>query len=156
MVRSVPFHCLAACLAATMFMTTDACTHGVEKSVSRGEAVVIELTHDDGEAFSFERYEIYREGEGDPYQVGSTDVNGRIVFIPDREGAWRVRAFSQDGHGVDFTFENEAPGEAHEEEIVAPVSTLDRVLRVIVGVLIIFALCRAIVYFRERKRTTGS
>ena len=37
-----------------------------------------------------------------PFLAGRTDANGRLAFVPDRAGDWRVRAFSEDGHGADF------------------------------------------------------
>lgn len=75
--------------------------HEIVQSVSRDDAVVITLSEPDGSPFSYENYEVYREGDEVPYQTGRTDALGRIVFLPDRQGTWRVRAFSEDGHGID-------------------------------------------------------
>jgi nickel transport protein len=143
-------------LTALLFVpAAGARAHGVDKSISRDEAVVVELAHDDGEAFSFERYEIFREGEETPYQSGLTDAHGRIVFLPDRRGSWRVRAFSEDGHGVDFTFDAGDPDEAGGGAAVRQVGSSDRILRVAVGVLLILCGFLLVGYLRAGKRTPG-
>ncbi|MBN2172382.1 MAG: ABC transporter permease [Candidatus Krumholzibacteriota bacterium] len=86
-------------------LSAPACAHDLDHAVSRGEAVVITLQYAGGEPFSYESYEVLPAGEDIPYQTGRTDAAGRIVFVPDHEGAWRVRAFSEDGHGVDLVIE---------------------------------------------------
>lgn len=82
--------------------------HEVLHSVAEGGAVIVELTYADGSPFSFESYELFRPGESTPVQVGRTDHRGRIIFIPDTGGDWRIRAFSEDGHGADFAVNTDA------------------------------------------------
>ncbi len=51
--------------------------------------------------FSFESYEVYSPKESEiPFAVGRTDAKGRLFFMPDTNGTWRVKAFSEDGHGA--------------------------------------------------------
>ncbi len=79
--------------------------HHVHHEVTRGEAVVVSLAYGNGSPLAFDRYDIFA-GDGEtPYQSGKTDGEGRIVFLPDHGGVWRVKVFSADGHGADFTFE---------------------------------------------------
>jgi nickel transport protein len=92
-------------LAILFLMTLPAAAHHVGYEVDRGEAVVVSLAYGNGSPLAFDRYEIIAEGEEAPYQSGITDAMGRIVFLPDRTSTWRVRVFSEDGHGADFTFE---------------------------------------------------
>jgi nickel transport protein len=92
-------------LAILFLMTLPAAAHHVGYEVDRGEAVVVSLAYGNGSPLAFDRYEIIAEGEETPYQSGITDAMGRIVFLPDRTSSWRVRVFSEDGHGADFTFE---------------------------------------------------
>jgi len=68
------------------------------------------------------------------------------VFLPDRAGTWRIRAFSEDGHGADFSFTTGAEGrvQAGDEPF------LDRHLRLIAGVSAIFGLFGLIVLFTRR------
>lgn len=82
--------------------------HEVLHSITKGSAVIVELTYADSSPFAFESYELFRPGESIPIQVGRTDHLGRISFIPDRSGTWRIRAFSEDGHGAEFTVDTDA------------------------------------------------
>jgi nickel transport protein len=76
--------------------------HEVRHAVSEAKALVVGISYAGGAEFSGEEYEIYPPGEETPFQVGRTDALGRVVFIPDRDGRWRIRAFSKDGHGLDI------------------------------------------------------
>ncbi len=144
---------LMLCLAAVVLLATVAHGHGIRKSVSRSEAIVVELSYEDGTAFSNERYEIFREGETVAFQTGRTDALGRIVFVPDRAGGWRLRAFSEGGHGVDFTIENEAPAGAGGAEAALPAGASGRALRVVAGVFIIFGVSSAAGFYLRRRRS---
>ena len=87
----------AALLAGTLH------AHALSHTAQPGGAVIVELRYGDGSPFSYESAEVYRPGEAVPFLAGRTDANGRMAFVPDRAGDWRVRAFSEDGHGGDFT-----------------------------------------------------
>ncbi len=77
--------------------------HQIEKE---GRCIVVSFFFPDGNRFSYEEYEVYKEGDNPPFQVGRTDALGRVVFCPKEEGIWWVKTFSADGHGaqvrVDF------------------------------------------------------
>ena len=87
----------AALLAGTLH------AHALSHEAQPGNAVIVELRYGDGSPFSYETAEVYRPAESVPFLAGRTDANGRLAFVPDRPGDWRVRAFSEDGHGGDFT-----------------------------------------------------
>ena len=59
-----------------------------------------------------------------------------MVFLPDRAGTWRIKAFSEDGHGADFSFSTGARGSSREGSR----PFLERHLRLVVGVSVIFGL----------------
>ena len=94
----------AALLAGTLH------AHSLSHEAQTGSAVIVELRYGDGSPFSYETAEVYRPAESVPFLAGRTDVNGRLAFVPDRPGDWRVRAFSEDGHGGDFTVAAVAEG----------------------------------------------
>jgi nickel transport protein len=81
-----------------------AAAHEVDPAVAAVDAVSVTLAYADGSPFAYEKYELYAEGQEIPAQVGNTDARGRVTFIPDAAGQWRLKAFSADGHGVDFRF----------------------------------------------------
>jgi nickel transport protein len=65
----------------------------------------VSLSYAGGRPFAFEAYELYAGDAEAPYQVGRTDTRGRLTFLADGHASWRLRAFTEDGHGVDTAFE---------------------------------------------------
>jgi nickel transport protein len=125
----------------------DGLAHDLQYSVDHANAVVLRLYYVDTKPFSFEGYEIYRDGEKLPYQVGRTDAAGRIAFLPDKAGSWRVKAISEDGHGLDFTLATDAAArvEAHDKPVY------ERYGRVVVGVAVILGLFGVLsLYLKKR------
>jgi len=122
--------------------------HGMQHSIDEGAAVSVKFSFADGSEVSFESYEIYRAGDETPFQVGRTDVQGRVVFIPDRAGTWRLKVFSKDGHGADFSFTTGGEGGVRE----ANEPFLERHLYVIVGVSVIFGVFGLVNLFARRRR----
>ncbi len=103
---------LGLVMIALMLSSPAARAHHLQITVSSAEAVVLRLHYADGTAFSSEKYEIYPEHAEDPVQVGRTDHSGQIAFVPDVAGTWRLRAFSEDGHGQEMTFRTDDAGTA--------------------------------------------
>ncbi len=110
--------------------------HELRHELSQSQAIVIRLTYADNTPFSFETYEIYPEGSNLPTQVGRTDSAGRIAFLPDKPGRWRVKAQSEDGHGLEFAF---ATG-ASSGPMATGQSLYDRYGRILAGVALILGL----------------
>jgi len=127
----LPLLVLAIALAAG-----NAPAHDLQHQIDEGAAVSVRLFSTDGSAFAFESYEVYRAGDEVPFQVGRTDLQGRVVFLPDRVGTWRIKAFSEDGHGADFSFSTDLKSGVRD----ANRSFLERHLRIVVGVSVIFGV----------------
>jgi len=141
----------AAAIALLLFLWLPerAAGHDLRHSIEEGEAVTVKLFFADGNEFSFESYEVYRAGEEIPFQVGRTDALGRIVFLPDRAGTWRIKAFSEDGHGADISLTTGAQGAV--ESVDRPL--FERHARLVVGVSIIFGIFGLVSLFARRKGT---
>lgn len=123
--------------------------HALSHSAQLGSAIIVELRYGDGSAFSYESTEVYRPGETVPFLAGRTDANGCLAFVPDREGDWRVRAFSEDGHGGDFTVAAALGGEPPAPELrFAGLSGL------LIGVSTLFGLFGLWSLFLRRKSCT--
>jgi nickel transport protein len=125
-----------AVLALCAWLPAQALAHDLQHRIDEGEAVFVRFFFPDGSDFSFESYEVYRAGDELPFQVGRTDEKGRVAFLPDRAGTWRVKAFSKDGHGADLSFSTAVGGGVRDPD--RPL--LDRHLRIVVGVSVIFGL----------------
>ena len=108
----------------------------IHSSVGSSPAVVIKLFYVDNAPFSFEGYEIYRAGEKLPYQVGRSGSQGRIAFLSDRAGPWRIKAYSENGHDLDFTLKTDAAARVETADKPA----YERYGRIVVGVAAILGL----------------
>lgn len=139
----------AVCIALVLcpWLSGSAAAHDLQHEVEESPAVSVRLFFADGDEFSFEAYEIYRAGEEVPFQVGRTDTHGRLVFLPDRAGTWRVKVFSEDGHGGEFSVATGAEGGTPS----ADRPLFERYSRLIVGVSILFGLFGVVDLFVRRR-----
>ena len=122
--------------------------HDLQYTIVDGSAVVVKLFYTDNTAFAFESYEIYPEGQQLPVQVGRTDAQGRIAFLPDGAGKWRIKAFSEDGHGQDFTLTTDAAATL----LGSDKPFYERYGRIVVGVALILGLFGFINLYVKRKK----
>jgi nickel transport protein len=135
------------CLGLSLFgWTTPAPAHDVGYTLQSGEATVITLSFGDGSPFAFERYEISPEGDPTPFQVGRTDARGRIAFLAPAAGRWRLRAFAEDGHGLEVMFTT--GGEASAATGERPVA--ERYREILIGLGLIFGVFGLVSLFRRR------
>jgi hypothetical protein len=77
--------------------------HGVYAEVSAGATTVVTVAHDDGSPLADTPFTVLAPGGGAAFLSGRTDSLGRVVFQPDRAGAWKVRVAAVDGHGAVVT-----------------------------------------------------
>lgn len=139
-----------AVLVLSVLVCEPALGHDLQYAVEEGEAVSVALSVAGEKAFSFAAYEIYRAGEDRPFQVGRTDRHGRLVFLPDRQGEWRIKVFSEDGHGVDVFITTDARGGV--EHASRPAA--GRTVGIAAGVALIFGLF-GVVWLVARRRTAS-
>ncbi|MBU1699485.1 MAG: hypothetical protein KJ970_17480 [Candidatus Eisenbacteria bacterium] len=121
--------------------------HELNHSINYGKANILHLTFGDDSPFSYESFEIYPPGESTPFQVGRTDKKGRIIFMADRAGDWRIRAFSEDGHGLDITLPIDEGGLVSETGSSIP----NRWIRILSGLGILFGIFGVISLFYRKK-----
>jgi nickel transport protein len=142
---SIPIRML---LIAVLASAWPALAHDLQYTVVSGQAIVIKLFYADDTPFTFEAYEIYRDGEKLPYQVGRSDSQGRIAFLPDRAADWRVKAFSEDGHGLDFKLGTDAAAQLAGSDKPA----FDRYSRIFIGLGFILGLFGLLNLYLKRKQ----
>jgi len=108
--------------------------HEIEIDVRENKAVIIEIRYEEGQPFSFKEYEIYWSQQPDkPFVVGKTDRYGRVVFLPDKNGIWLLKAYSEDGHGIVKELKITDAGTSFKKEHWS----LDRAGKLLAGVAII-------------------
>lgn len=127
-----------------------AIAHGLRHEIARGEAVIVLLYHEEGDPFANEAYEVYAPGGLPPHQVGRTDAAGRLSFLPDRAGAWRIKVFSEDGHGLDIAIDA-APGQVALGGPSRPL--IERFARPIAGAGLILGAFGVLALFTRGRRT---
>ena len=133
-----------------LFCAAQVQAHDLQYSVGGGQAVVIRLFYVDNSPFTFEGYEIYRDGEKLPYQVGRTDSQGRIAFLPDRAATWHIKAISEDGHGLDFKLDTDAAA-----VLVGTEKPLfERYSRLFIGIAFIVGLFGLLSLYLKRKKAS--
>jgi len=133
---------LAVALAAAVHTQA----HEVVYEVHQTRATIIMLSYDDGEPFSGARYEAGPVDAEKPALTGTTDRTGRVVIFGDAPGRWKLRAFSEDGHGIALEFDRGAGSDAEP----APETVNSRAaVPKWVGVVVIFAVFAAL---RQAKR----
>jgi len=143
---------VAAAITALCSPLIAAQAHEIAHTVTGGEATIVRLSYADGTPFAFEGYEIYRAEEDIPVQVGRTDREGRILFAADAPGIWRIRAFSEDGHGADLRLDLTGPGPSRESAN----SGAGRGGRILGGVGIILGVFGALALLRRKREATGA
>lgn len=122
--------------------------HGLDHTFAGDRAIVVTLTTDDGAPFSFESCEVTPPGEDTPSQVGRTDRRGRVVFLPDRAGDWRVRVMAADGHGADLT----VPVGADLLPVGGQTSGSSRFAKIVTGVSVLFGIFGAAALLITRRK----
>ncbi|MDO9172154.1 MAG: ABC transporter permease [bacterium] len=136
----VVFIVLMAPVAAT--------AHGLDHTIAGDRAVVVTLTYDDGAPFSFETCEVTPPAADAPSQVGRTDRRGRVVFLADRPGDWRVRVVAQDGHGADLTVPIGADLLPSQDHAAGPT----RPVKLVTGVSVLFGIFGVVALLMSRRK----
>jgi hypothetical protein len=89
---------LAVAVAA---MPATALAHGTTYRTSMVETAVVEFAYTDGERMAFMPFQLFAPGAGvEPARSGRTDREGRISFLADGEGTWRIEVRDEEGHRV--------------------------------------------------------
>ena len=137
----------ALLLASSWLVTAPAMAHDLHHATGQANATVVSLTYPDGSPFAYEEFEIFPTNGEIPFQVGRTDAQGRLAFLPPDPGRYEVRAMSQDGHGLVISVEI-GPGAAL---IAAERPLFERYQRLFVGLGILLGLFGLLkLFYRNR------
>jgi nickel transport protein len=109
--------------------------HEIQTVVAPAWVSVVTLRYADGEAFSYEQFEVIAEGATIPVQTGRTDAQGRAAILPVAGKRLNFRVASKDGHGAVLAIDPVVEASATTAE-----ATLPRWLPVLAGAGIIFGI----------------
>lgn len=104
------FSCAALAVGLLLLAPAVAHAHAMLHEIVAGEAVIVRLSFPGHDQPLFEPYEVFAPGSETPFQAGRVNALGELSFRPDRAGTWRLRVFTQDGHGADLELEVDAVG----------------------------------------------
>lgn len=147
-------------LTAMMLTAATARSHGVEGYVEKMNGYCITALYDDGEPMSYAAAEIKAPGSETIFQKGRTDRNGRFMILPDGPGMWQ--AIVQDGMGhrvrVEIDVAGKEQGDQKTEAVYSPAASgrVNRPLKIISGLSIIFGLCGVLYGWKARRIKVGS
>ena len=122
-------------------------THDLHHATRQANATVVSLSYPDGSPFAYEEFEIFPANVEVPFQVGRTDAQGRLAFLPPAQGRYEVRAMSQDGHGLVILVEVGPEAEL----ITAERPLFERYQRLFVGLGILLGLFGLLKLFYGKK-----
>jgi nickel transport protein len=121
--------------------------HDMHYEVRNEQAIVVELFFGNGHKFSYHQYEVFSPTQSIAVQVGRTDRHGRLVFLPDEAGSWRVKVFAEDGHGADFSVTIDAG-----QVLAVSRPFLQGYLRIVAGVGILLGIFAVLGWRMGRKK----
>ncbi|MFP4208716.1 MAG: hypothetical protein ACLFSC_08645 [Wenzhouxiangella sp.] len=146
--RAVHIACHLIVVVLMIGVSALAFAHRMDHEITTAEAQVLSLSHPFGQQPVFEPYQIFAPDTEVAFQNGRTDALGRISFLPDRPGRWRVVVTTEDGHGLEVRVRvDEALGVTEVESPArgGPVSIL-------AGVGYLLGVAGLLVLWRQRRK----
>ncbi|KJU83217.1 conserved hypothetical protein, membrane [Candidatus Magnetobacterium bavaricum] len=74
--------------------------HAVSYDVAQKKLISVQVLYTASDPVNYAEYELHGPGDTLPHQVGRTDKNGFVTFLPDRTGIWRIRVKGESSHGL--------------------------------------------------------
>ena len=109
----------------------------------KGMAVRAYYSENDPAAYS--QYELYGPGDNEPHQIGRTDKNGYVGFVPDRPGIWKLQIWGESSHGyhgvtTEINVDKDLGLESFSRPLVATYTKFVTGISLIIGIFGLYAL----------------
>jgi nickel transport protein len=139
---------LAVLVAAVVLLLVvrPASAHRMDHAVAPIEAQVVTLSYPFGAPPMFEPYRVYAPESDVAFQTGRTDRLGRVSFVPDRPGEWRVVIATEDGHGTTVV----VPVDDETDEVAKPATPRGGFAMTVAGVGYLLGAAGALMLWRQR------
>ena len=140
---------ISVCLAVLLTLCAlvyDVHAHTVNFDVQQKSVAAVKVFYTADDPASYAEFEVYAPEGGDlPHQTGRTDRNGFASFIPDRQGAWKVKILGESAHGyhgvtVEVKVDKDLNLESFKKPLAAQYSKFVTGISLIIGVFGIYAL----------------
>ncbi len=114
------------------------------------KGISVKIFYAEDNPASYAQYELFGPGDKEPHQIGRTDRNGFLSFLPDRAGIWKIKAWGDSSHGyhgvtIDIKVDQALEIESFSKPLVATHTKL------MVGISIIFGLFGVFALWQSRK-----
>ncbi|WP_415397195.1 hypothetical protein [Sulfurimonas sp. CS5] len=121
-------------------------SHNLMHTISKEQSIVISFSFAKEDDFSFQSYEVYAPSSEIPFAVGRTDALSRVSFLPNTQGKWKVKAFSEDGHGKIVEVEV-------DEQMLPKIdaNTNNAFVKTLIGIMILFGIF-GLIYIKKDKK----
>jgi len=128
-----------------------ASAHTVDYQIDGKQAVVVTVRLAE-EPAGYSEYELFAPDSAEiPFQLGRSDALGRIAFVPDKPGLWRMKVSADSQHGL----HGQEIEIKVDEKMVAQIDSRPLVsthTRLVVGISLLFGLFGLISLFRSKKK----
>jgi nickel transport protein len=123
----------------------------------KGMAIRAYYSANDPAAYS--QYELYGPGDKEPHQLGRTDKNGYVAFVPDRPGIWKLQIWGESSHGyhgvtTEIKVDKNLGLESFSRPLVATYTKFVTGISIIIGLFGLYALWLS--RRRKSERDNGS
>jgi nickel transport protein len=135
-----------AVLLTLFALVYDVHAHTVNYNVQQKNVAAVKVFYTADDPASYAEFEVYAPEGGDlPHQTGRTDRNGFASFIPDRQGAWKVKVLGESAHGyhgvtVEVKVDKDLNLESFKKPLAAQYSKFVTGISLIIGIFGIYSL----------------
>lgn len=139
-------------LALAVFPAS-ASAHALEGRVLQNEkAIVVGFDYASESVPRFAKASVFSPSNSEvEFQVGRTDMLGRVSFVPDEPGLWKVEVSDGQGHRAEVLVAVEQAGVKQEAESYA-VTSASRFFKVLFGLSLILNLSFVLFWLLKRSR----
>lgn len=117
-------------LVLVVLLAGPAAAHSVTDTLTNASATVVRFAWATGSPVARAGFRLYGPGDSEAWLIGQSDRDGRVAFVPDRAGGWRIELQADPEHKLTRTIEITADRTARRE---GPGRRLGVVLGVVVA-----------------------
>ncbi len=127
--------------------TSVAWSHSIHYDVQQ-KGVSVKIFYAENNPASYSEYELFGPGDQEPHQIGRTDKNGFLSFLPDRAGPWKIKAWGESSHGfhgvtIDVNVDQNFQVQSFSKPLLATHTKLIVGISLILGFFGVYALWKS-------------
>ena len=132
-------------LILLLLFTLEIFAHDLTHTRSNTQSITVAFSFSSQVDFAYKNYEIFAPDTTIPFAVGRTDALSRVTFVPNQTGEWKLKVFSEDGHGKVVTID------VREDMSTTKQTQTPKWLKIYSGMLSIFFIFALLFIYKQRK-----